>query len=195
VNHRHLLPEEIDLLLDDEVGFGVAPLRDHVQECEQCRARLDEARLVASALEELPHFAPSFTLANKVMAQVPVFVPWHEAARESVGRWLPQSRPARVAVGTLMAAGGATLTAGAVWLASRGDLVSLASEVAGTRLRGAAGDALRNVAVTLLGPAVLDTLQHGSLAGLGAIAGGFLLAATASAFGLRAIAHSARRRS
>jgi len=26
MNHRHLLPDEIDLLLDDEVGFGVNPL-------------------------------------------------------------------------------------------------------------------------------------------------------------------------
>ena len=27
MNHRHLLPDEIDLLLDDEVGFGVTPLQ------------------------------------------------------------------------------------------------------------------------------------------------------------------------
>jgi hypothetical protein len=194
VNHRHLLPEEFDLLLDDEVGFGVAPLREHAQECDQCRAQLEDARLVASALESLPHFAPSYTLANKVMAQVPVFVPWHVAARDSMVRWLPQSKPARVAAGGLMAVGGATLTGAALWLASRGDLVSFATEVAGSRLRGVATSALQQVVATLLGPSGLNTLQHGGMFGLGAIAAGFLLAATASAFGLRAIASAARRR-
>lgn len=194
MNHRHLLPEEIDLLLDGEVGFGVAPLRDHVQECEQCRTRLDDAQLVAAALEDLPHFSPSFTLADKVMAQVPVFVPWHVAARDTAARWLPTSTAGRVAAGGLVAGAGATLTAGAVWLASRGDVVGVATEVAGTHLRTAAAQVLRDGMVTLFGPAVMDTLQHGGLVGLGAIAAGFLVAATASAFGLRAIASAARRR-
>ena len=195
MNHRHLLPEEFDLLLDDEVGFGVAPLREHVQGCEQCRARFEDARRVAAALEELPQFAPSFRLADKVMAQVPVFVPWHVAARDVAVRWLPQSRTGRVAAVGLMGGAGATLTAGAVWLASRGDVVGFATEVAGTHLRGAAAQILRDGMVTLFGPAVMDTLQHGGLMGLGAIAAGFLVAATASAFGLRAIASAARRRS
>lgn len=194
MNHRHLLPEEFDLLLDDEVGFGVAPLRDHVQGCEQCRAQFEDARLGADALEGLSQFAPSYSLANKVMAQVPVFVPWHVAARDSVVRWLPQSTPARVAAGTLMAAGGATLTAGAVWLATRGDMVSFATEVAGSRLRGVAASAVQQGVAALLGPSGMDVLQHGGMFGLGAIAAGFLLAATASAFGLRAIASAARRR-
>ena len=39
VNHRHLLPNEIDLLVDGEAGFGVAPLRAHVAECDECRAQ------------------------------------------------------------------------------------------------------------------------------------------------------------
>jgi hypothetical protein len=195
VNHRHLLPEEFDLLLDDEVGFGVAPLREHVQGCAACRAQLEDARLVASALESLPHFSPSFTLSDKVMSQVPVFVPWHTAARDGIARFMPQSRPGQVAAGALMAAGAGALTGGAVWLATRGDMVSFASEFATAHLRGMVTNALQSTAVTLFGPGVLETLQHGSVAGLSAIAGGFVLAATASAFGLRAIAHAAQRRS
>lgn len=194
MNHRHLLPEEFDLLLDEEVGFGVAPLRVHLEGCASCRAQFDEARLVADALEGLPQFAPSYTLANKVMAQVPVFVPWHVAAHDSVVRWMPQSKPARVAAGALMAASGATLTAAAAWLATRGDMVSFATEVAGSRLRGVAATGVQQLVATLLGPSGMDTLQHGGLFGLGAIAAGFLLAASASAFGLRAIASAARRR-
>lgn len=195
MNHRHLLPEEFDLLLDDEVGFGVAPLREHARECGQCRARLENARLVVAALEELPQFAPSFTLADRVMAQVPVFVPWHVTAIDTAARLMPQSRAARVAAVGLMGTVGATLTAAAVWMASRGDMVSLAADVAGNHLRGAATQAAQTSLVTLFGPSVIDTLQHGGAAGLAAMAAGFLIAATASAFGLRAIASAARRRS
>src|ERR687889_1519171 len=97
MNHRHLLPNEIDLLVDGEAGFGVAPLRAHILECADCRERVDDARVVVDALERLPHFAPDSRLADRVMAQVPVFVPAHVAARDSVRRWLPQSSAARVA--------------------------------------------------------------------------------------------------
>ncbi|HUX33944.1 MAG TPA: hypothetical protein VMV51_08715, partial [Gemmatimonadaceae bacterium] len=170
-------------------------LREHARECGQCRARLEDARLVVAALEELPQFAPSFTLADRVMAQVPVFVPWHVAAVDTAARLMPQSRTARVAAVGLMGTVGATLTAAAVWMASRGDMVSLAADVAGNHLRGAATQAAQTSLVTLFGPAVMDTLQHGGAAGLAAVAAGFLIAATASAFGLRAIASAARRRS
>ena len=59
MNHRHLLPNEIDLLVDGEAGFGVAPLRAHILECSDCRERLEDARVVVDALESLPyqHFA------------------------------------------------------------------------------------------------------------------------------------------
>ena len=30
MQHRHLLPNEIDLLVDGDTGFGVQPLREHV---------------------------------------------------------------------------------------------------------------------------------------------------------------------
>lgn len=192
--HRHLLPDEFDLLLDDEVGFGVAPLREHARECASCRARLDDARVVVAALEELPRFAPSFTLADKIMAQVPVFVPWHVAARDTLACYVPQSRPARLVAAGLAAAGGATLTGATLWLAARGDLVGFATNIAGSHLRDAAAQAGRDGMVALFGSQLVTALQQGQLAGLGLIAGGFLLAAAASAFGLRAIASSARRR-
>ena len=129
------------------------------------------------------------------MARVPVFVPWHVAARDAAGRWLPRSHAGRVATVGLMGGAGALLTGGTVWLASRGDVIGFVTEVAGTHLRGTAAQVLRDGMVTLFGPAVMDSLQHGGLMGLGAVAAGFLVAATASAFGLRAIATAARRRS
>ncbi|MBC7674084.1 MAG: hypothetical protein H7247_16835, partial [Polaromonas sp.] len=91
MNHRHLLPNEIDLLVDGEAGFGVAPLRDHIDECEDCRLRLAEERFVVDALEMVPHYAPDTRLADRVMSQVPMFVPAHIAARDSVARWIPQA--------------------------------------------------------------------------------------------------------
>ena len=57
--NRHLLPEEIDLLIDGEAGFGVAPLKAHVRRCAECRGELEDARAVLAALDQLPHLAPS----------------------------------------------------------------------------------------------------------------------------------------
>ena len=59
MNHRHLLPEEIDLLVDNEEGFGVAPLKAHIEQCERCRLEVESERLVVAELEQLPHLAPS----------------------------------------------------------------------------------------------------------------------------------------
>ena len=140
MNHRHLLPDEIDLLLDDEVGFGVDPLKAHVRDCADCRAKVDEARFVVDALEDLPHFAPSHTFADRVMAQVPVFVPWHVAARDTVAKWLPQSRPARFAVATFATATASVLTLAILWIATQTDVLTVAS--------GAAGDQLRDLVTT-----------------------------------------------
>src|SRR3978361_1913485 len=136
MNHRHLLPNEIDLLVDGEAGFGVAPLRDHIDECPDCRLRYQDARFVVDALESLPHFAPDSRLADRVMAQVPVFVPAHVAARDAVARWVPQSAAARVAFASLAATVGAALTGMLVWLAMRGDAVIFMSDLVSNRFRG-----------------------------------------------------------
>ena len=80
MNHRHLLPDEIDQLLDDEVGFGAAPLKAHIAECDDCRGRLDDARAVTALIEKLPHLAPSHRFSERVMGEVQPFVPWHVAA-------------------------------------------------------------------------------------------------------------------
>ena len=135
MNHRHLLPDEIDLLLDDEVGFGVPPLRAHLGECGECRARVEDARMAVDALEAVPHFAPTHTFADKVMSQVPVFVPWHVTARDTVARWLPQSRPARVAVAMLATSAASIMTVAILWIATQTDVLVLASGAAGDRVR------------------------------------------------------------
>ena len=54
VTHRHLLPDEIDLLVDDEVGFGMAPLREHAESCPECRRAVEDARLLGTRAPARP---------------------------------------------------------------------------------------------------------------------------------------------
>ena len=193
MNHRHLLPDEIDLLLDDEVGFGVAPLKAHVRDCTECRARVDEARFVVDALEDLPHFAPSHTFADRVMVQVPVFVPWHVTARESVLRWLPQSRAARIAVGALAASAASLITLAILWIATQTDVVTVASGAAGDELRGLVYEAGRQVLSTVFGDQMFAIIQRTGTLGVGAALIGLVAAAAGSIAGLRALAAASSR--
>jgi hypothetical protein len=193
MNHRHLLPNEIDLLVDDEAGFGVAPLRAHILECAECRERLDDARVVVDALEALPHFAPDSRLADRVMAQVPVFVPAHVAARDTVYRWLPQSAAARtaaVAVGTSVAG---ALTLAMIWLAMRGDAVLFISGLLGDRVRAAVVAGARDLALALLGESALAALQTMGAVGASLLVFGFLLTAVGTVAGIRRLATAGRR--
>jgi hypothetical protein len=194
VNHRHLLPNEIDLLVDGEAGFGVAPLRAHVTECEDCRARLDDARIVVDALESLPHFAPDSRLADRVMAQVPVFVPAHVAARESVVRWLPKAGPARVAAAILGTSVAGMLTLALVWLASRGDAVVFATGLVSERMRGLIVSAGRELVLSLLGESAVATIQSSGALGVTLLVLGFLGAAFGTVAGIRRLATASSRR-
>ena len=194
MNHRHLLPNEIDLLVDGEGGFGLAPLRAHVRDCAFCRSELDEARRIADSLEELPHLAPSLGLADRVMAQVPVFVPWHVAARDAVGRWVPQARPLRVAALTVGTAVASLLTVATLWLVTQRDLLALLAGLAGERARVAFGGAVQELAAALFGQQFLVLLQQTGLIGAGLAALGFVTAATGAVVGLRALATSSRTR-
>ena len=193
MNHRHLLPNEIDLLVDGEAGFGVAPLRAHILECEDCRERLDDARVVVEALEALPHFSPDSRLADRVMAQVPVFVPAHVAARDTVSRWLPRSVAARVAAVAVAGSMAATFTLGMIWLALQGDAVVFVSGVLGDRFRTAVVGSARDLAVALLGDSALVALQGLGAIGTSLLLFGFLLAAVGTVAGIRRLAVAGRR--
>lgn len=195
MNHRHLLPNEIDLLVDGEAGFGVAPLRAHVEQCASCRAEVEEAREIAAMLDQVPHLAPSIGFADRVMAEVPVFVPWHVAARDAVMAWVPQSRPLR-----FVAAGVATSLAGLVtlatlWVLARGDMMVFASGAVAGRVRDAVATGLRDLAVNLLGEGFVTALGQTGAVGLAIAGAAFLLTAVGAVAGLRAIAVANRSRS
>lgn len=195
MNHRHLLPNEIDLLLDEESGFGVQPLREHVRDCADCRARLSSAKRVASRLSELPLIAPRFGLADRVMSQVPVFVPWHVAARDAITPYIPTGRAAQVAAATLTAVAGTVVTGGTLWIATRGDLVAMLTGLAGEGAQTAASDAAGSLVVAVLGSQAVTVIQQMGPWGLAAAAGGFAAASIATVFGLRHVATTTRARS
>ncbi len=193
MNHRHLLPNEIDLLVDGEAGFGVAPLRDHIDECEDCRLRLEEERFVVDALEMVPQFAPDTRLADRVMSQVPVFVPAHIAARDSVARWIPQAGVARTAAAAVLASTAALLTLGMVWLATQGDAAVFITGLLGDRVRGAVLGAARDLAVALLGEPALAAIRMTGTVGVGLLLAGFMVTAFGTIAGIRRLAVAGRR--
>lgn len=194
VNHRHLLPEEIDLLLDGEVGFGVQPLRAHARQCSECRARLDDARAVTAALEQLPHFTPPASFADGVMSRVHVFEPAHVAAADTIRRLVPRSHPTRVLLGALAASVGFVLTAASVLLITQLDLMALSSGVVIERGREALSSMLAGALGRVIGePAVGALLQRGGL-GLAAAAAAVLGTAVLAALALRALVDAASRR-
>jgi len=195
VQHRHLLPNEIDLLLDEETGFGVQPLREHVRGCPDCRARLAEAKAVVTALDEIPVLSPHFGLADRVMSQVPVFVPWHVAARDLVVRWVPTSPGARALAATLIAVVGSLITGLTLWIATRGDMLAMFTGLVGERARSTVTDAAGDVVVSLFGPQMIAAVQQVGPLGIALAAGGFLVASFVTVLGLRLIATSSRARS
>lgn len=195
MQHRHLLPNEIDLLVDEESGFGVQPLREHVRDCPDCRARLTEAQQVVSALAEVPHLAPRLGLADRVMSQVPVFVPWHVAARDAVIQWVPTGRGARLLAAALVGLVGSVVTGLTLWIATRGDMLAVFTGLVGEEARRAATSTVGDLVVTLFGPQVVGAMQQVGPLGIALAAGGFVIASLATIFGLRLIATSSRARS
>ena len=193
MNHRHLLPNEIDLLVDGEAGFGVAPLRDHIDECPECRLRYEDARFVVDALESLPHFAPDSRLADRVMAQVPVFVPAHVAARDSVAQWMPKPGAARAAAVAVFASAAGLLTVAMVWLATQGEAAVFITGLLGDKVRTAVLGAARDVALAVLGESALGALQSTGTIGISLLLVGFVLAAFGTVAGIRRLAAAGRR--
>lgn len=197
MNHRHLLPNEIDLLVDGEVGFGVAPLRAHVEQCPACRQRLDEARVVVEEIEHLGHFAPSAGFADRVMSQVHVFVPpqvaVRDAVRGTVWQWLPRARPVRLLAASVAGSLAVALTIASLWVVTRLDLAVVFTEMAAHRLRLAVIDGLGALAAAAFGDAAAGAIRSAGMAGVAGALLLLVLAATIATVGLRAAAAAARR--
>jgi hypothetical protein len=190
---RHLLPEEIDLLLDGEVGFGTPPLKAHVRGCAVCSRELESARVLVRTLEHLPHIAPSPLFAGRVMSRVQLFVPWHVALLDTVRGLVPQSRPLRVAAGAVFATMAIALTTVSLWAFTRIDAVLFTADLVVDRARSAALGALGDALSALLGNAARPLLAGGAL-GLAGAALLLVVTGAAAATMVRAAAVRARER-
>ena len=190
---RHLRPDEFELLLDGEEGFGVAPLRAHVRSCTSCQAELEEARELMVALDTLPDFAPSAGFSDRVMSQVQVFEPWHAAALTTVRQFVPKSHPARVAASFGAAASAGLLTAAATWAVARADMGFLLAQVGLERVRDQVSAAFSDIATTVLGQPGLDAMRTGTPEMTAVAVGGFVAVVGMGVVGLRALATSTRR--
>lgn len=194
MKHRHLLPDEIDQLLDDELGFGMAPLKAHLSECDDCRGRFDDARAVTDLIDKLPHLVPSHRFADEVMNKVEVFVPWHVAARDSIASWVPAAgRSRKVAV---FAAAGITglLTLATLALATQSDLLVFTADVLVDRTRDVVVSGVGGVVAGLFGAPAFDAVAQYGTFGFAAAGGLMLLGAGGAFASLRALAATASRR-
>jgi hypothetical protein len=193
VNHRHLLPNEIDLLLDGDVGFGMAPLRAHAATCERCSAELESARSVIESLDHLPHFSPSPLFAERVMARTQIFQPWHVAALDSAKRFVPASAPARVLVGVAASSMAVMLTALSIFLVSQLDAMLFVGQLLLLRGRDTVIAAMDGIAGSLLGDAALTALRASGTTGLMIALVAVLVSGALAAGGLRAAIAASRR--
>jgi hypothetical protein len=182
---RHLVPDEIDLLLDEDAGSQSSALAEHVRECQGCAAELAAARRVIEEIEHLPHLAPSAFFAERLITRVSIFRPWYVAGLDLVRRLVPRSGAARALVATLAALAAVTLTAAAVWAVTQAEeflvLVGFVSDQAGV---------LGNdVAATLFGSAAISAVQSGDR-DVAVVSAAALLAAVA--VGVAVVARVAR---
>ncbi|HEY9517434.1 MAG TPA: hypothetical protein VIQ74_17365 [Gemmatimonadaceae bacterium] len=192
---RHLLPEEIDQLLDGEVGFGTAPLKSHVRSCAECRAELASARALVDELERLPRFGASVAFADTIMSRVQVFVPWHVALTDMARSWIPQQRRWRAAAWTGVASLSAVLLVASLWVVTHLDTVVFALELALQRVRAAGTATLSDVVTSLLGDTAARALSASGTAGLTVALLVAISTAVLAVGALRAVVVGARRRS
>lgn len=193
MSHRHLLPEEIDRLVDHDGGPGLADLVAHVDACSACRAQVEEARSLAELLDTLPHVKPALGFADRVLRQVDVSVPWYLEGWRTLSGLLPSPRVLRVAA---VLAGGATMAAAlAVGTAAmlRPDLADSAWRLGDAGItRGL--DAAADAAAAVFGPGMRAAVREGRLDQMARALVAFAAAFAIAAAGLGLAASTARRR-
>ena len=180
VPHNHLTPDDIERLLDGEEGASRGSMADHVAGCPACQDALADAQQLVVALESLDDLSPSTAFADRVMAEVHVFEPWHAALTRTVSPWIPTTATGRIAAGVTVSVAGAGTTAGSLWLLARADMAVLLAGVGlsevRTHLLGIGHDLIRLIA----GPAGGAPAVTASPSLLGAAIGSTILAAALS---------------
>ena len=188
---RHLLPDELDLLLDGETGFGVQQLAAHLRDCAQCRDELSALRAFVADIETLPELTPLVGFADRVMHEVHVFEPWHVAIRTSVAGWVPSSPVARIAAGAAFTGAASLVTGAAAWGWAHRDATVFVGGLVTERAREGLFASLTATAQNLVGP--LGSTFGSGLPLVGVAGATLLTGAGLGYLGLRAVAARARR--
>jgi hypothetical protein len=173
VDNRHLLPNEFDLLLDGDVGFGLTPLKAHLRVCAECRAEFADRRQLVQFLEELPHLAPAPMFADRVMSRVHVFEPWYITLGDTIRSLVPTSRPARVLAGLAGVMTALVVSVIGMLLVTRRDAAIFGLELALDRGRSALLGLMSGAVRTVFGDGALGAMAsagpEGVLLGLAVV--------------------------
>ncbi|MGQ0639891.1 MAG: hypothetical protein ACT4P6_03825 [Gemmatimonadaceae bacterium] len=194
MEHRHLLPDDFEDILDGDAGEATAALRDHLDSCADCRAELTKRSELARALDHMPHLGPAPLFSYRVMSQVHVFEPWHVALRDTVRRLVPRTNAARWATGVTAAAMAIVLTLAGIWTALNAESAWLFAEVGVKRVRSAFLSSVRGLIESAFGRDALNAIEgtgaSGSIIAVSIVVGVILVAA----LGFRVAAVASRRR-
>jgi hypothetical protein len=194
VEHRHLLPDEFEDILDGDAGDDAPALRDHLDTCADCKAELTRRSELSRELEHLPHLGPAPLFSYRVMSQVQVFEPWHVALRDSVRRLVPQTKAARWIGGVTAVMIAAVMTMAGIWAALNTESAWLFAEVGVKRVRAGVLGSIKGALETVFGRDALNALEGtgmmGTLIAASIVIGVILVAA----IGFRVVALASRRR-
>ena len=194
MEHRHLLPDEFEDIIDGEVGENTPALRAHLDECDECKAELAKRSELSTTLEHLAHHGPAPLFSYRVMSQVQVFEPWHVALRDSVRRLVPQTKPARWIAGVTAVMIATVMTMAGIWAALNTESAWLFAEVGVKRIRAGVLGSIKGALETVFGRDALNALEGtgmmGTLVAASIVIGVILVAA----IGFRVVALASRRR-
>ena len=194
MEHRHLLPDEFEDILDGDAGEATSALRDHVDSCAECRAELARRSDLTRLLDHIPHHGPAPLFAYRVMSQVQVFEPWHVTLRDTVRRLVPRTKAARWIAGVTAVGMATLLTLAGVWTALNAESAWLFAEVGVKRVRSAFLESVRGVIESAFGRDALNAIEgtgaSGSIIAVSIIVAVILIAA----LGFRVAAIASRRR-
>ena len=196
MDHKHLTPEEIDFLIDTSAGYaaGGGTTADPTNGCDECRARLRDARAIVALLESIPRLAPSHKFSDHVMSQVPVFVPWWVSVRDTVKPWVPASQPARIGLGVLATAAASVISVVFLWVLTQTDVLALASGAAGNRVQELFAQGLQALASALFGDSALALIQSSGPLGTAVAVTSVIAVGAVAVLALRRLATASSRR-
>ncbi len=194
MEHRHLLPDEFEDILDGDGGNDAPALREHLDTCADCKAELTRRSELSRELEHLPHLGPAPLFSYRVMSQVQVFEPWHVALRDSVRRLVPQTKAARWIAGVTAVMIATVVTMAGIWAALNTESAWLFAEVGVKRIRAGVLGSIKGALETVFGRDALNALEGtgmmGTLVAASIVIGVILVAA----IGFRVVALASRRR-